>query len=171
MSDAPAAASPASPPVATQASEAVKRKAGYHYWHGHGHERALVGDVAPLPTPQKVEGAAIEFDAVASLKQAVITTYSWCDNAKTVSVYVDFKGVGAIDPAAITTKYTERSLRLSIAHEGKANILTLHLAKAIDAEKCTHKVKPDQLVFRVVKASEEAWFDLTGAPSAADDDE
>eukprot|EP00388_Colpodella_angusta_P006717 GDKJ01019603.1.p1 GENE.GDKJ01019603.1~~GDKJ01019603.1.p1 ORF type:complete len:160 (+),score=28.20 GDKJ01019603.1:34-513(+) len=154
----------------TTAVDAAKKKGGYHYWHGHGKERALVGDVAPNAVPQKVDGAEIEFDAVASLKKVNITTYSWCDNTKTVSVYVDFKGVGAVDADKINTRYTDKSLRLSIADDGKEHILTIHLSKNIDGSACTHKVKPDQLVFRLVKANEEAWFDLTGAAAAEESD-
>lgn len=172
MSDANTTSSTAATNTTTAATtDPVKKKNGYHYWHGHGKERALVGDVAPMPVAQKVEGAPVEFDAVASLKRVNITAYSWCDNAKSVSVYVDFKGVGAIDPSKITTKYTDKTMRVAIESDGKDNVLLLHLSKKINADTSSHKVKPDQLVFKLVKDSEETWFDLTGAPAADADDE
>lgn len=164
VESANAAASAAAPP---------RSKKGYYYWHGHEKERAKVGDVAPMPKPMKVDAPACEnFDAVASTRVLPITGYSWCNNSKTVSVYVNFPEVGLMEDK-VSVKFQTNRTTVEVVKGSNVHSLVLHLSHPIDAEASSFRLKPDQVVLKLNKGNvSKTWIDLTGKPVVdASDDE
>eukprot|EP00672_Neobodo_designis_P028714 CAMPEP_0174828422 /NCGR_PEP_ID=MMETSP1114-20130205/1318_1 /TAXON_ID=312471 /ORGANISM="Neobodo designis, Strain CCAP 1951/1" /LENGTH=160 /DNA_ID=CAMNT_0016062135 /DNA_START=32 /DNA_END=514 /DNA_ORIENTATION=- len=156
MADA-AVAEPPAAPAAAQPAAAPKAKNGYYYWHGHEKERKELGDVAPMPTH-----VALASETVAEAPREVVSElhkYSWCNNTKTVSVYVDVDGVDesnvAVDFQADTLTVRVRQSELAVRQ------LKLPLSKEINPEKCSFRLKPNQVVVKLAKGNEEdTWFDL-----------
>jgi hypothetical protein len=168
---------PASVPVVASGAPSgppPSSKKGYYYWHGHGHERAKVGDVAPMPVPCKVDTPSNDtFDAVASTRVLPITGYSWCNNAKSVSVYVNFPEVGSMEDK-VSVRFSGQRTTVEVAKGSNVHSLVLHLAYSIDASSSSFKFKPDQVVLKLMKEdATKTWNELTGKPTddAEDDDE
>lgn len=153
------------------ADDNQKNPNSYYYWHGHEKERAKVGDVAPKTAPMlvKSEGSA----EPASPFCRPIDKYSWCNNTASVSVYVDIEGVDTLPEGAVQISFKEQSFRLTITNAaGVPHLLHLHLAKKIVAEKSSIRLKPNQIVMKLVKANhEETWFDLVSGAAAHSDEE
>ena len=144
----------------------------YYYWHGHEKERAALGDVAPKTSPMLVATEEtvqpFKFDAVTS----PISKYSWCNNTKTVSVYIDFAGVGELGEAAVQTRFTKKTMEVAITKDGKTSMFRERLAKEITPEGCSFRLKPDQVVVKLAKADESStWFDFADAKGGFDDEE
>ena len=166
---------PASVPETTSGSPSgppPSSKKGYYYWHGHGHERAKLGDVAPMPVPCKVDAPPSEnFDAVASTRVLPITGYSWCNNAKSVSVYVNFPAVGSMEDK-VSVKFGSKRTTVEVSKGPNVHSLVLHLSYPIDGASSSYKFKPDQVVLKLMKEdATKTWNDLTGKPTEGDDDE
>lgn len=161
-----------------------KQNPKYYYWHSHEKERAAVGDVAPKATPQLLKSEVAPAGEPGTpagspiLLAVPITKYSWCNNEKSVSVYVDFDGVEERSKAdgAVTIEFTKRHLNVSIAAaDGKQHKLTLRLSKEIDAAGSSYRFKPNQIVVKLLKpeGKTDTWFDLVDNKhtGGSDDDE
>lgn len=150
-----AAATDGAPTVQDAATKAPSKN-GYHYWHAHGRECKERGDVAPLP-----QHVALKQETVVTVEvpKTAIQKYSWCNNTKTVSVYVDFDGV-AEDRVSVDFSPSRLDVNVTAA-DGKPHVLALELSKDIDPAKCSYRLKPNQVVLKLGKANEdETWFDL-----------
>lgn len=154
MADSAAVSAPA-PSAGTE--QAPKPKNGYYYWHGHEKERKELGDVAPMPTHVALASEV----AVASPTETVseIHKYSWCNNAKSVSVYVEVDGVAEDN---VEVQFEEAQLTVCVRDSATAvRQLKLALSKTIDAEKSSFRLKPNQVVVKLMKGKDdETWFDL-----------
>ncbi|PBJ70680.1 putative heat shock protein Hsp20 [Trypanosoma cruzi] len=155
----------------------------YYYWHGHEKERAKVGDVAPMPTPQLVKRSeACEAPAIAATT-SLVTKYSWCDAENAVTVYVDTKveGQESLADGTLQVEFKKRTLSLSYV----ANVvsskatplqrkkqLLLHLSKSINVDKSEYKVKEPsgQVVLRLVKEKPSTWWELVKKNAGSGDD-
>lgn len=144
-----------------------KKPSQYYYWHGHEKERAKLGDVAPKPVPVLVGSGDPEHSHV--LKSVPITKYSWCNNTSSVSVYVDFEGVNNDN---VRVEFFPKKLRVEVqlSESSVSNVLVLHLAKEIDAEKSSFRLKPNQIVIKAVKTDDTTWYDLTDNKAHTEDD-
>eukprot|EP00758_Cryptobia_borreli_P004547 Tbor_TRINITY_DN4448_c0_g1::TRINITY_DN4448_c0_g1_i1::g.7884::m.7884/K04507/CACYBP, SIP; calcyclin binding protein len=172
--------------VTTTEKKTTKAKNSYYYWHGHEKERAMVGDVAPLPTPVRVDqrdDTSTHDGAIKSLLLNRITNYSWCDNSKSISIYVDFEGIGDLGEGACSLRVDKRKLSLTVTVPKEINtnnkikngehILELTLFKDVTVpEKNSLKLKPNQIVLKLSKVDEEAkWLELIGNDDKVEDDE
>lgn len=166
------------PPTSSESSSApgsatTKPKSQYYYWHGHEKDRAAVGDVAPKIAPPLLKTE--EVSPLTPPHRVTITSYSWCNNEKTVSVYIDFP---AVDASMVSVDFQPRRLTVTIKPATasgavpKEHMLDMWLAKNINAGESSYRVKPgSQVVLKLVKSATETWFDLTGKPeSIAEDD-
>ena len=159
----------------------AKAKSQYYYWHGHEKDRAAVGDVAPKAAPTLLKCDATAPDARAPPRRVGITTYSWCNNDKTVSVYVDVPGVQA---DRTTVDFAVRRLTVTVRPpppppgDGAAaaapevhQVLDMWLSKDIKPDQSSFRVKPGtQIVIKLVKEKDTmTWIDLSAlAPKAED---
>eukprot|EP01061_Rhynchopus_euleeides_P014139 TRINITY_DN24571_c0_g1_i3.p1 TRINITY_DN24571_c0_g1~~TRINITY_DN24571_c0_g1_i3.p1 ORF type:complete len:179 (+),score=59.35 TRINITY_DN24571_c0_g1_i3:31-537(+) len=153
MTDKQDAASP------TPEGQEQERRFGsnsYHYWHDHGKERAASGDVAPMPVPKLV---AKEECLEQKRRVVAISKYSWGDGKKIVSVYIDMKGVGALQDK-VTATHKARSICVTVAHEDHDAVLKLvRLNQRIKGVGL--KFKDDQLVVKLEKEDTDTkWYDL-----------
>ena len=152
----------------TDEEKGHKAHSSYHYWHTHGKQRAAVGDVAPMPVAQLVHSAPIDPSRAAPAKRTKdLSKYSWCNNNKTVSVYVPFDAIvgpagGTIEEASVSVTFTDETLKLVVDHDNCDHVLHLALAKTIDPARSKHRVKTDQVVITVAKpeGNTDTWFDL-----------
>lgn len=161
----------ASPKPAVELAPQQKANPKYYYWHGHEKERAAVGDVAPKASPQLLKSEALPASGSPQLRTAAISKFSWCNNEKNVSVYVDFDGVEELSKkeGAVGVEFSKRHLNVQIiAESGVYHRLHLRLAKEVDCAACSSRFKPNQIVIKLVKpeGNTETWFDLE-APKAS----
>lgn len=137
----------------------------YYYWHGHEKERAKLGDVAPKTSPMLVKSEAFtEAQVSPLLKVKTISKYSWCNNTKSVSVYVDVEGVESLPQDCIKVEFDKKRLSVEVkAGGGALQQLILPLSKEISPATSSFRLKPNQIVIKLDKAGvEETWFDLVG---------
>ncbi|RNE97663.1 hypothetical protein TraAM80_09206 [Trypanosoma rangeli] len=163
----------------------AKKKAAnsYYYWHGHEKERAKVGDVAPMPTPQLVKKSESVDPLPIAATTFSITKYSWGDAEKVATVYVETKveGEQPLVDETLQVEFQRRKVTVSYAANvvsSKATTLRrkkqllLHLCKSIKADECTYKVKESsgQVVLRLVKEKPSTWFELIGKDATSGND-
>ncbi|KAG5496287.1 hypothetical protein JKF63_02588 [Porcisia hertigi] len=163
-----------------QAAAAVtskKQANSYYYWHGHEKERAKVGDVAPMPTPQLVskdDAATVAAPAVPTMS---VSKYSWCDEDKFVSVYIDTVALEGetLDGSSVEATFKDKSLKVEFVtadRSGKTRTkcFSIRLSKRIDKDRCLTKVKPktQQILVRLAKKVESTWMDLEGKANGHD---
>jgi hypothetical protein len=161
-------------PAASQATSGTpKQRSQYYYWHGHEKDRAAVGDVAPKTTPMLVSSSPLTADMQPRVPfMTAIEKYSWCNNTKTVSVYVDFDGVEQLPSENVQVDFTKKTLAVKLNKDGKGYELKLKLSKEITPESSSFRMKPNQIVIKLQKADEAStWFDLVDSKSTFEDEE
>ncbi len=165
----------AAPLAQSTTSSGKKKDNSYYYWHGHEKDRAKVGDVAPKTSPMlvKTEDGPSEYARSPLLASRPITKYSWCNNAKSVSVYVDFDGCHELPADNINVVFETTKLLVQIkgaAEGGPLNVLLLRLSKEIAPEKSSFRLKPNQIVIKLDKGDSDAtWYDLVDNKPAPED--
>lgn len=155
-------------PVAAPAKPTKAGGGGYYYWHGHEKQRAEVGDVAPKTSPLLVATSDVSpsTPATPGLRRVPINKHSWCNNTTSVSVYVDFAGVGALDASDVSVSFGKKSLSVAIKKDGVENCLELRLAHEVKPEASSFRTKPDSLVIKLAKEVETtSWFELVDTKS------
>jgi len=155
------------------ASGKEAKKESYYYWHGHEKERARVGDVAPKQSPMLVKSESFQPEVHSPILPKPITAYSWCNNTKSVSVYVDFSGVEQLPPEHISVVFEAKDVRITIrsVEATVPSALHLRLAKAIDPSRSQFRTKQGQLVLKLDKGgAEDTWYDLTDNKPRTDDE-
>ncbi|ESL08142.1 hypothetical protein TRSC58_04160 [Trypanosoma rangeli SC58] len=171
-------------PQQKTSTDAKKKVANsYYYWHGHEKERAKVGDVAPMPTPQLVKKSESVDPISIAATTVSITKYSWSDAEKVATVYVETKveGEQPLVDETLQVEFQRRKVTVSYVanvESSKATTLRrkkqllLHLCKAIKADESTYKVKESsgQIVLRLVKEKPSTWFELVGKDAALGSD-
>ncbi|KPI85306.1 hypothetical protein ABL78_5646 [Leptomonas seymouri] len=174
----------------TQANEAQpsaaarKNKANsYYYWHDHEKERAKLGDVAPMPTPHLVSKDDVATVTVPVVPTIAVSKYSWCDEDKFVSVYVETappESGETLVGDSIEAVFSHNSFKLvftTMDQEGKKRTkhMVTRLSKRIDADRSSTKVKPktQEILVKLAKKVQSVWLDLEGNASDRDtaDDE
>eukprot|EP01006_Ploeotia_vitrea_P059135 TRINITY_DN71232_c0_g1_i1.p1 TRINITY_DN71232_c0_g1~~TRINITY_DN71232_c0_g1_i1.p1 ORF type:complete len:169 (-),score=31.14 TRINITY_DN71232_c0_g1_i1:158-634(-) len=136
----------------------------YYYWHNHGKDKADTGDVAPPPQHELVAKTKVEVTRATK----PILKFSWCDNKKTVKVYVPWPDVKEEE---VSVNFQETTAELTIAGEATDNRLLLNpLKEKIVPESSSFAIKGGKEVVLTLKKKEEtSWYDLKGAPTAASD--
>lgn len=156
-----------------------KSAKNYYYWHGHEKERALQGDVAPMPVPVLIKKEELQPEPLARPKAQIVKKYSWADGKQSVSVYVETVEADGdtLMQETVQVNFGKYSVALefeviSAGGTSKRRSLRLFLAKKAVPEKCSFKFKPSskQLYLKVAKDVEETWFELTGAERAEDEE-
>ncbi len=161
---------------ASTSSSGKKKDNSYYYWHGHEKDRAKVGDVAPKTSPMLVkrEDTPSEYERSPLLAARPITKYSWCNNTKSVSVYIDFDGVHELPQDNIRVEFEAKKLYVQIKGPkdvSAMNVLLLRLSKEIAPEKSSFRFKPNQIVIKLDKGDSDAtWYDLVDNKAAPEDD-
>jgi hypothetical protein len=147
-------------PASVNAAEEAKKRSAYHYWHGDVDNKKKTGDVAPMPVHVALASAKVEIDTV---QYKVISKYSWCDNEKTVDIYVDWPELNA---DSVSVEFGDDSLCAKIAESATVcHRLNLKLSKAIVAGESKFRCKPAQLAIKVKKETLETWFELEAKPN------
>ena len=166
--------SPANEAAASSSSSSKKKDNSYYYWHGHEKERAKVGDVAPKTSPLLVKSEALapEHHRSPLLATRSITKYSWCNNTKSVSVYVDLDGVHELPQENVKVDFDVKKLSVHVkGTDGVSSVLLLRLAKDIAAEKSSFRFKPNQIVIKLDKGDSDAtWYDLVDNKATTEDE-
>jgi hypothetical protein len=136
-----------------------RAKNGYYYWHGHEKERKELGDVAPMPTHVPLATTDLAVTSPVEQTFSELHKYSWCNNTKTVSVYVELP-----EPNASNTTVVFEAATLSVQFRpspSEVKQLKISLAKEVNPEGCSFRFKPDQVVIKLAKAKDdETWWDL-----------
>ena len=146
--------------AAAAASEESKKRSAYHYWHGDVDNKKKTGDVAPMPVHVALTSEKVELEKIV---YKPITKYSWCDNEKTVDVYVDWPELKA---ETVSVDFTNDSVCAKIQEsETLVHRLTLKLSKGVLPEECKFRCKPAMLAIKLKKEPVESWFDLEAKPS------
>ncbi len=164
------------PAAVSVTPSSTKKGNSYYYWHGHEKDRALVGDVAPKTSPMlvKTDDVPSEYERSPLLASRSITKYSWCNNNKSVSVYIDFDGCQDLPAANIQVHFEPHKLLVQVrgATEGAPlNVLMLRLSKEIAPEKSSFRLKVNQIVIKLDKGDSDAtWFDLVDNKAAPEFD-
>ena len=131
----------------------------YHYWHDHGHAKRAVGDVAPMPVHTALLSTEVKIDPV---QYRAITKYSWCDNEKTVDVFIDWPN---LDADAVTVDFQGDNFCADIRESDKiVHRLHVKLSKTAAPAECKFRCKPGQLAIKLKKEPVEHWFDLEAKP-------
>ena len=156
------AAAAAATAAALEEGEMARRRSNYHYWHGNVAENRARGDVAPMPVHTVLASEVVTLNPV---NYRPISRYSWCNNEKTVDVYVDWPN---LDPEAVSVTFLENTLTADI-REGETVVhrLSVRLSKRVFPDECKFKCKPSQLAIKLKKHPDEVevWFDLQATPS------
>ncbi|GET91570.1 hypothetical protein, conserved [Leishmania tarentolae] len=160
------------------APNASKNKANsYYYWHQHEKDRAKVGDVAPMPTPYLVSKDDTRTVTAPAVPTMSVSKYSWCDEDKFVSVYIDTVAPegGTLDEGSIEAIFTSNSFKVTFstvdeAGRTRAKSLAIRLSKRIDKGRSSTKVKAktQQILVKLAKKVESMWLDLEGGASDHD---
>ena len=141
-------------------SEEQKKRSAYHYWHGDVDNKKKTGDVAPMPVHVALSSANVDLEKVV---YKPITKYSWCDNEKTVDIYVDWPELKA---DSVSVDFTNDTVCAKITEsETLIHRLNLKLAKTVLPEECKFRCKPAMLAIKLKKEPVEGWFDLEAKPS------
>lgn len=175
--------------MSSEAPGAAKKNANsYYYWHGHEKERAKVGDVAPMPTPQLVSrddsrsGTAVAGSAqvAPAPSSLIVKKYSWCNEAKVVSVYVDTVEADRelLVEESVQVHFTRSTADVTFTTTTAEGVqrqkkLLLPLSKRINDATSSFKIKPktQQLLLKLVKSKEETWHELIGKATSDDSNE
>ncbi|PIK45229.1 putative calcyclin-binding protein [Apostichopus japonicus] len=98
-----------------------------------------------------------------SLPVSKIRTYGWDQSEKFVKLYITLKGIHSLPKENIILNYSKKSLKLVVRNLGNKNmeLIINNLAESIDADSSSHKVKADELVLLLRKASKTQWSALT----------
>ena len=160
MFDAAAEVPPAAASESPSGDKAKPTASDYYYWHGSHREKVARGDLAPMPVHTAL---AVEHVVVDAVQYKPVTKYSWCDNEKTVDIYVDWPNLNA---DAVTVQFTAGTVCAEI-RESEKLVHRLHLktSKGIDPAESKFRCKPSQLAIKLKKEPVEHWFDLEPKPT------
>jgi len=93
-----------------------------------------------------------------------IRNYAWDQSDKFIKLYVTLKGVHSLDREAVASRYTDKSVQMTVKGlNNKTSELTIsRLAEHIDPSGSYHKVKTDTvLVMLKKKQSGKTWSNVT----------
>lgn len=143
-----------------QQDDKNKQRSAYHYWHGDVDNKKSRGDVAPMPVHVALSTTKVEVDKI---NYKPITKYSWCDNEKTVDIYVDWPELNADN---VSVNFTNGTVVADIKESDLVvHRLSIKTSKATNPEECKFRCKPAQLAIKLKKETVETWFDLEEKPS------
>lgn len=136
----------------------------YDAWTKVDVEKALVVEDGLDPSIVPEATRAVDDFGVENLDVASkLTTYSWDQSDKFVSIYVNFDGVAQLPAEAIQVIFRQRGVLLTIDQpSGKKRWYKVpNLCKEIDTAASTKKVKTDSVVLKLKKlATGTTWTDL-----------
>lgn len=137
----------------------------YNAWDKLSVEKALVQEEGLDPSivpearaPQDQFGLETTLDVASR-----ISSYSWDQSDRFVSLYVPFNGVGSLDQSAVEVIFRPRGVLLIISSGGKQHWYKVpNLCHEIDCEASKKTIKQDQVVMKLRKQAEGVqWSDLT----------
>jgi hypothetical protein len=137
-----------------------KKRSAYHYWHGDVDNKKSRGDVAPMPVHVALSSTKVEVDKV---HYKPISKYSWCDNEKTVDIYVDWPELNADN---VSVNFTAGTVIADVKESDVVvHRLSIKTSKSVNPEESKFRCKPAQLAIKLKKENVETWFDLEEKPS------
>jgi len=137
----------------------------YSAWDKLNVERTLVEEDGMDPSIVPAQERQMEDFGYTDLDvSSKLTTYSWDQSDKFVSLRFPFDGVGALPAENVESVFRQRGVLLVITDTGGKRrwFKVPNLCKDIDVEASTKNVKADQVVLKLRKtASSEKWSELT----------
>lgn len=146
----------------TDASQKLKGKQSYYYWHSDAERRRQLGEQAvPPPEPKKLGTAP----AAPKAKVArAISTFSFLDDGDVVKVYIPLDGeLAGASMDDIEVEFAERSLQVVVqCEESYHRFVVDRLAHEVQAPRCKARVvKSGKLVLTLHKRNHiERWAKL-----------
>ena len=124
--------------------------------------QSLVLNLVKSPKGKVWDGCGRQ-KAIASPKLPVVTvkSYSWSDGEQYVTVYLKIPGVHLIDDSFIEVRYRELSFDVSCQVDSKRYCFAVtELPMEIEVDRCSHRVKENELRIKLRKWARCSWFKL-----------
>lgn len=136
----------------------------YDGWNKVNVEKAMVEEDGLDPSIVPVNERPVEDFGVGALDMASkLSTYSWDQSDKFVTIYVNYTGAGALPADAVEVVWRQRGLCLLIKEASGVRrwFKIPNLCQSIDPAASTKKVKADMVQLKLKKvAVGETWSDL-----------
>jgi hypothetical protein len=129
-------------------NELVQEKQRIAHEEKQAEERQQEKDKA---TPSNTDSETTTSSAPVSYKK--VTSYSWDQGEKFVSVYISWKGIGSLPAGAVQHEFLATSFKVKIQDESQGNkeLVIPNLCHPIDMEKSKVVTKPDRIVLKLKK--------------------
>ena len=115
---------------------------------------APVASASPTPVAQPADSALYR----------EVKSYGFDDTDKAMKLYINLDGCGHVPDSEVELSCTEKSMMFRVRSH-KLCLALKPLAKEIVPSKCTFRMKPNEAVVTLVKATSGKWYELLEKPS------